>query len=311
MSIRRKVAVGILAVLSIVVLAVAGISFKASSSLLAPDSDAVNPPPAGLPVEEIAFSASDGVRLSGWYIPAKTCRANDCPPAPVVINSPGRGATRSSFDGEMQRLHDAGFATLSFDYRASGTSERGVLSTAGANERLDLTAAIDEVTERRGADASRIAVYGKSQGASTAMLVASEDQRVGAVVDESGFSRLADVVGYNFELETGLPAFPFAPIAVKMAEVRAGVDLDDVAAIETVSRISPRPLLIVHATGDTRVRYAESEKLFAAASEPKQFWTLDGSEHADALDADPAGWETNVLAFLQRWAQQPAPPAGG
>ena len=47
-----------------------------------------------------------------------------------------------------------------------------------------------------------------------------------------------------------------------------------------VERIAPRPLLLVNMRGDRTVSPAATEKLFAAAAEPKQLHWFDG-DHRD------------------------------
>ena len=288
----KRVVIAVSALLVLLLVATVGISWKASSSLLEPKDDPFPDKPAGLVVDDVEFKSSDNVSLSGWFIPAATS------PAPAVVLSHGRGTNRTVFSKEIPLLHAAGFSLLAFDYRGQGRSQQ-VKSTAGAREQLDLDAAIAFLRGQRGVKPGTVSVLGKSLGASIAMLTAADNPNVGAVVDESGFAKLADVVGYNFNLETGLPEFPFAPLSVKIAEARTGVDLGDVDVTKTVRHLSPRPLLVVHATRDTRVKFDQSDKIFDAARDPKSRWTLDSDEHADAISADPRGYEEHVVKFLE------------
>jgi fermentation-respiration switch protein FrsA (DUF1100 family) len=54
---------------------------------------------------------------------------------------------------------------------------------------------------------------------------------------------------------------------------------DKVTPLNCVERISPRPLLLVHSTGDKVVPADHSMRLFARAGEPKNLVKLDGDEH--------------------------------
>jgi pimeloyl-ACP methyl ester carboxylesterase len=67
-------------------------------------------------------------------------------------------------------------------------------------------------------------------------------------------------------------------------------------SIKSARRISPRPLLLVHAEGDETVPVEVSQRLYDAVPEPKALWVLPGGNHRSAQH-DP---ETNarVLEWL-------------
>ena len=52
-----------------------------------------------------------------------------------------------------------------------------------------------------------------------------------------------------------------------------------VNALKVVSTISPRPVLFIQAAQDPVVPPANSEKLYAAAGEPRQIIIIEGNEH--------------------------------
>ncbi|MDQ1680269.1 MAG: hypothetical protein QOI42_1128 [Frankiaceae bacterium] len=72
--------------------------------------------------------------------------------------------------------------------------------------------------------------------------------------------------------------------------IAAGVTDDSVAGVATiasqtfgadaVSRLSPRALLLVHGTGDQILPPVLSERLYAAAGDPRQLVLYDGDDHA-------------------------------
>ena len=49
-----------------------------------------------------------------------------------------------------------------------------------------------------------------------------------------------------------------------------------------VAEIAPRPLLLVHGTGDALVPPQISEDLYAAAGDPKTLWLLESADHCFA-----------------------------
>jgi len=44
----------------------------------------------------------------------------------------------------------------------------------------------------------------------------------------------------------------------------------------------------------------ESERLYETASEPKEFWVIQGAKHVDLHHAAPTEYESCVLEFFQK-----------
>ncbi|MDI9457699.1 MAG: prolyl oligopeptidase family serine peptidase, partial [Bacillota bacterium] len=55
--------------------------------------------------------------------------------------------------------------------------------------------------------------------------------------------------------------------------------LHSVRPLSYVARISPRPLFIVHGTGDELIPYQHALKLFEQAGEPKKLLIIPGAAH--------------------------------
>ena len=68
--------------------------------------------------------------------------------------------------------------------------------------------------------------------------------------------------------------------------------------LRAVPRIAPRPLLLIHGDADTLIPDADSKALFAAAGEPKDFWSAPGSSHVQAFRDHPDEYRRRVLAFF-------------
>ena len=134
--------------------------------------------------EDVAFTAADGVSLSGWWL--------DQPASSTVVVCPhGHRGNKSDMLGIGSGVWRAGHSVLLFDFRGNGDSGDGPQSLAH-HEQRDLSAALDLVRERR--PDARIAVVSFSMGASTAILTAAEDSRIEALVADSPFATLSDVV---------------------------------------------------------------------------------------------------------------------
>ena len=111
---------------------------------------------------------------------------------------------------------------------------------------------------------------------------------------------MASVVDTGFTAYVGLPAFPFSPVTVRIAEWRTGQRVADVRPVAVVGRISPRPLLLIHGLEDVALPPVNSERLYAAAGEPKELWLVPGTGHSGARGVDRAEYERRVIAFFRR-----------
>ncbi len=239
--------------------------------------------------EEIRFRGADDVWLQGRLFRGEK-------PALVILAS-GYGDTQDQMLSIAEFLHRAGFAVVTYDPRARATSG-GKYVTLGVLEQRDMLALVKYLAGRQDVGAKRIGVLGISMGGATAILAAAQDQRIRAVVDDSGFSDATRVIAASFEHFVHLPAFPFAPVTVAIADLRAGIDVTRVRPMDVIGKISPRPVLIIHEADDLVVPAANSERNFAAAREPKELWLTPGAEHGQAHTAAKAEYESKVTKFF-------------
>jgi fermentation-respiration switch protein FrsA (DUF1100 family) len=89
--------------------------------------------------------------------------------------------------------------------------------------------------------------------------------------------------------EMAKAAMPFLPIGVLIS-----TKYDSLSKIGTIHA----PLLILHGDQDEVVPYAHGRRLFAAANEPKRFYTIAGSHHNDTYVAGGEGYFAALRDFL-------------
>ena len=154
------------------------------------------PADLGLTYEDVQFPARDGVRLSGWFIPAPadSTRKN----AAIVLvhgwwwNRLGEAAEDSvsallgSTPVDLLRLayalHQEGFHVFSFDLRNHGESAATPPVTFGQQESSDLLGAIDYLNGRTDVADNRIGVIGFSMGANTTLYALPQTDQVRAAI---------------------------------------------------------------------------------------------------------------------------------
>ncbi|MCA1615485.1 MAG: MFS transporter [Acidobacteria bacterium] len=285
------------AALGVVLLFVFGLpwllSFAITKAGTRPDEKVRTDTPAahGASFEDAAFASSDGVRLSGWYLPSRGRGLT------LVIT---HGLFRSRYE-QLERglaLWREGYGVLLYDLRRHGRSG-GEFSSVGYYERRDVEAAFRYARARE--PENRVALVGLSMGAAATLLAAAEiaDDKLLAVVAESSFLSFADTARHHVSL-TPLPTFPFAPLLIKFTAWRLNFDPGDFDVRRAVSRLD-RPVLFVGAGADRRMPTATVlDPLFAAAPHPlKRKLVVAGATHGHAYDASPGEYVRAVTEFLR------------
>jgi uncharacterized protein len=239
--------------------------------------------------ETILAKATDKITLSGRFF-----RGNR--PSLIILAS-GYGDTQDQMLPIAEFLHHAGFGVVTWDSRGR-TPSGGEFVTLGVLEQRDLISMVDYAMGRQDIGAKRIGVLGISMGGSVAILAAAKDERIRAVVDDSGFSDAPRVIAASFEHFVHLPAFPFAPLTIVIADLRAGIDVNRVRPVDVIGEISPRPLLVIHEVGDSVVPAENSLRNYAAARSPKELWLVPGDQHGNAHTIAKAEYETRVTKFF-------------
>lgn len=241
--------------------------------------------------QDIAFESRTHTKIAAEFFPGAR-RA-------VIVLSHGYGDNKVQMLPYADFLHKRGFSILTYDMRNRGESG-GDAVTLGALERADLMSAVDYLMSRPDVDHDRIGALGVSLGGSTTLLATADDPRIKAAVDDSGFSDAPRVIEASFEHFIGLPPFPFAPIALQFVHLRTGVDPNRIRPMDVIAKISPRPLLIVHCMEDKVVPPDNSDRNFAAAGEPKQFWRIPTGGHIDGIRVAREEYRRRVGDFFEQ-----------
>lgn len=206
--------------------------------------------------EDANFTATDGVKLHGWFFPANT----NSPRAHLaVVICHGNGGNISHRLGLYDALLATGVNVFTFDYRGYGRSE-GRPSEAGTY--LDAQAA-HAWLRKRGFPATNIIAYGESLGGGIASELALRET-CGGLVLQSTFTSVTDL---------GAELYPFLPVRT-LGSIR----------YDTRGKL-PRlrvPVLVMHSREDSMIPFHHAERNFAMANEPKFMCELAG-DHNDGI----------------------------
>lgn len=248
-----------------------------------------------LSYEEVAFTARDGLKLRGWWIPAPESAPA---PAPTVIVCPGQ---EGSIDGDTEQivpLHQAGFAVLAFDFRGHGRSD-GSLVTLGVREKDDLLDALDYLQRQHGV--GRVGVLGFSMGASAALMAAADAPQIASVVADSGYATLEPTLRRWAESRR-IPEVVhrwFVPGALRLASLLSGSALHEASLTAAAANLRDRPVLLIYGADDPFV--SPPERHFLHVSLPcSELWNVPGSEHRGAYHANPDAYNERVINWFRR-----------
>ena len=226
------------------------------------------PDQTGLSYETISFETADGVKLSGWFIPAEKPRG-------VILFCHGNAGNISHRMASIHIFHRLGFSTFIFDYRGYGTSE-GKPTEKGTY--LDAEAAWYYLTKKRHVPSTEIILFGRSIGGAIAAWLA-QDHTPKALIIESTFTSVPDIAAN---------LYPFLPVRL--------LSRFDYNAREYIKRVNC-PILVIHSINDDIIPFSHGRQLFEAAKEPKEFLEIAGT-HNDGFMTSGKSYEEGLAAFI-------------
>src|SRR5258705_7779151 len=185
------------------------------------------PASVGLEFSDVAFKATDGVDIRGWFIPAKGA-GKQAPPGPVVLfvhgwlwNRIGNVSGKVPFvDRDVdflpatRALHDAGYHVLLIDVSNHGESGSRLPVTYGPWEARDYIGAVNYLRARPDVDGNRIGAIGCSMGGNICIYGTPECQPVKAIL------AIQPAVVPNFNRKFARSELgPLGPAMVKSADL--------------------------------------------------------------------------------------------
>jgi len=218
---------------------------------------------------------------------------------PMLIYLHGNCGCRVDAIECLEGALGGGMSLLGVDLSGSGHSE-GEFITLGWNEKSDVKDIIKHM--RKSGTVSDIFLWGRSMGAVTALLYASEpgaEKTISGIVLDSPFS---DLWALALELVKS-QNLSIPSVATGMAKMlirssvrsRTDVDINDLAPIKCVPNARV-PALFCAARGDNFVRSHHSLALLDAYGGPKELQLIDGDHNS----ARPPSFMNLAIKFLQR-----------
>ena len=256
----------------------------------------------GLPYENVAFSPRgdewNDIVLRGWLIEAEKLAGQEDELTVMLVHGLNRNRTGDNALELANRLFDRGFNVLLFDIRGHGESDGERLS-AGYFEKWDVLGAYDFLVQR-GASPGKVGLLGWSLGAGTALLAAAEEPAIKAVVADSSFADVHDLIAQETARATVFPQWVvpvFVPGMKIISRVLYGIDVGAVVPEKAAGTLG-YPILVIHGAADERVPAEQSVRIYTSAPVGSELWLSPGSEHADAVIDAPDEYVERVDAYF-------------
>lgn len=226
----------------------------------------------GMDYDDVTLRTSDGVQLSGWYIPRHESKQ-------VLLFFHGNAGNISHRRDSIEIFHRLGLNVFIIDYRGYGKSQ-GKPDEQGLHR--DAKAAWQFLIEEKGFAANDIIIFGRSLGGAVAARLASEVPARGLIL-ESTFSSAKDFAKSVFT------------ILSRLVYLRYDFDV-----AENIKRVN-YPVMVLHSPNDEIMPIKLGEKVYHSANQPKRFVQMKGDHNYGFILSQPGYGEAirNWLASLK------------
>jgi uncharacterized protein len=224
----------------------------------------------GARFDALTIDTSDGERLHAWSLPADTPRA-------YIVYFHGNGGNLSVWAPILVGLAGRGYSLLAVDYRGYGRST-GRPSERGLYRDVDAVVGYAAAHRTPGVP---LVYWGRSLGTAMAAHAATV-KPPDRIVLEAGFPDAA----------TLMRASPLMALLLRFSSYRF-------ATVDMMQGVKA-PVLVMHGDRDGVIPFGVGRALFDRLADPKQFVTIRGGDHNDAVPPDAAAYWSAVDAFIGR-----------
>jgi alpha-beta hydrolase superfamily lysophospholipase len=289
-----------------------------------------SPADFGLDFSEVEIPAGDH-RLAGWFVPAaaeaarprrRAAAAASAEPAtmpeperrPAIAIVHGWESNRGRTFAHARYLHAAGFHCLVFDVRGHGDNPPETVAMNVPEFADDIAAAARWLAARP--EVSAVGVLGHSMGAAGAIVAATREPKIEAVVSASAPADLVRITRKTFEMAgMNIPesiATPLAWFTAAILLVPRRHSVEEASATSAAARYRG-PLLLIHGAHDHGVPVEHLELIGRAAAKHRTVGdapveTLVLPEFGHRWLYEDAGCRRKTAAFFARWLHSPISP---
>ncbi len=222
----------------------------------------------------LTHGAADHAGIYAWWLPA------ECADAPAILFLHGACWNLSWHVERISKWRAMGFSVLGIDYRGFGLSPGDMPTEAGVYE--DAQRAWEHLRQLAPAASQRV-IYGHSLGGAIAIELATRYRDIDAIIVESTFTSIRDMVRV---MATAARWLPVGAIINHRFDSLAKVGKLDA------------PILFLHGTADEVVPHRMSEELHASAQAPKRLVLFPDLGHSNIPTESFSNYQMAVQQFV-------------
>ena len=200
---------------------------------------------------------------------------------PCVVFLHGNTSSRLEALPFLRFLLPSNICVFCFDFSGSGLSD-GEYVSLGWWEKEDLKTVITFL--RSTGRVGKIALIGRSMGAVTALMYASEDPSISGIVVDSPFSNLAKLIKeIGSLLLPNMPSFMVSMLLwfiKKSVKNKANFNIDNLSPIDLIGKIKV-PALFIVGNSDTLVQPIHGITLYSLYTGKKSLLQIPGDHNSD------------------------------
>ncbi|NEP81770.1 MAG: alpha/beta hydrolase [Okeania sp. SIO3B3] len=243
------------------------------------------PATVNLPYQEVWLSIPNSnkqtEKISGWWIPQTKSNSR------VILFLHGAkgnmAARKNSCNLErVTKLYRLGFSVFMIDYRGYGNSQGKFPTEASVYE--DALIAWNYLTQEKNFSPEEIFIYGYSLGGAIAANLCLQQPQAAGLIAESCFTSIKDMAKYRHR----------RPIEIFPLNLLVTQKFDFINKVKLLEM----PVLFIHGMEDRVVPAAMSQKLFAAAAEPKKLLLIPNAGHNDLAQVDSDRYIATIKEFF-------------
>lgn len=222
----------------------------------------------------------------------------------VVCMIHGMGGTKETLAPLMEGFLEKGFDVIAYDQRNSGENQKEY-NTFGALESRDALAVLDYIAPAY--KGGKVALWGESMGALTAIIAAGEDDSSidclildspvsdGGVMIENEMASIAE--------SQNIPVEYLSSTGSLYSKFKIGVSFKDMDGVRAMKKVS-KPVLITNSNDDKLTPPSMAKELFSAVShDQKEMETVTGYKHATYPYRKNDEYMKTVGGFLDQYFQ--------
>ena len=263
--------------------------------------------------EEVRFRSFDGTSLRGMILPAPNRSAYKG----TIVFCHEYASDMYSCARYARPLVEAGFDVFTFDFRGHGESSNWgkyrSLQWPSDKEMEDVLGACAHMEAALAAEgkSAGIGLFGISRGAGAALLAASTDPHVKAIVCDGAFSTDTTLISFmkkwahifarvKLVYENHTETFWKLLLWMLMRFAQPKMSCRYLSVRKALKEMQPRPIFFVHGERDRYINAEQTQLLYDLAPCPKYLWVVQGAKHNQSVVIEPRQYAARTVAFFRR-----------